>query len=61
MEWIMENKEWVFSGIGVFILSTIVTLMVRKSSNNQKQKVGNNSTGIQVGRDLKIGEKDGKK
>ena len=61
MEWIMDNKEWVFSGVGVFILSTIITLMFRKSTVNQNQKVGNNSTGIQVGRDLKVGDTDGKK
>ena len=57
----MDNKEWVFSGVGVFILSTIITLMFRKSTVNQNQKVGNNSTGIQVGRDLKVGDTDGKK
>lgn len=27
MEWITENKEWVFSGIGVFIFVSIASLM----------------------------------
>lgn len=44
------NYEWIFSGIGVFIISL---LLIRKSKG-QKQKVGNNSFGIQAGRDAKI-------
>jgi hypothetical protein len=45
-----DNYEWVFSGIGVFIISLF---FIRKSTG-QKQKVGDNSNGIQAGRDVKI-------
>ncbi|SFD73996.1 hypothetical protein SAMN04489722_1241 [Algibacter lectus] len=44
------NYEWIFSGIGVFIISFFLI----KKSKAQKQKVGDNSTGIQAGRDVKI-------
>jgi hypothetical protein len=27
LEWIIENKEWVFSGIGIFILTIIMGLI----------------------------------
>lgn len=33
IEWIINNKEWVFSGIGVSILSIIITLFKKKSFN----------------------------
>ena len=45
-----NNYEWIFSGIGVFIIS----LFLLRKSKGQKQKVGNNSVGIQAGRDVKI-------
>ncbi len=34
IEWILDNKEWLFSGIGVFVLSTFVWFMKRNSSNS---------------------------
>jgi len=41
MEWIVNNKEWVFSGIGVFILSIIFSLILSKKKNSKE-----NSTNI---------------
>jgi hypothetical protein len=63
MNWVIENKEWVFSGIGVFIISFIATLILKSRYNKQSQKLGNQSTGIQVGGDISIkyGDLDGKK
>lgn len=61
MDWLIANKEWVFSGVGLFVISTISTLFVKTKNKNQVQKVGNNSTAIQVGRDLKIGDTNDKK
>ncbi|WP_431030139.1 hypothetical protein [Lysinibacillus sp. LZ02] len=61
MDWLIENKEWVFSGVGLFIISTIITLFTKTKNKKQVQKVGNNSTAIQVGRDFKVGETDDKK
>ena len=60
MECIINNKEWVFSGIGVFILGLIVTLLTKKNSNkiSQKQKSGNNSTNIQAGGNVVFNKKN---
>ena len=50
LDFFTNNYEWIFSGIGVFIISFFV---IRKSKE-QNQKVGSNSNGIQAGRDVKI-------
>ena len=52
MDWFFTNIEWIFSGIGVFILS----IFFIKNKNKQIQKSGDNSTNIQVGgnADIKI-------
>jgi len=53
MNWIIENKEWIFSGIGVFILAFILNLLFKKRKRNiMKQKSGSKSKNIQVGRDF---------
>jgi len=55
MEWLIENKEWVFSGIGVFALTLIVTVLRRKgNSYKQSQKGGDYSINIQSGKDTNI-------
>lgn len=54
MQWVIDNAEWIFSGIGVFILSGIVALIIKnKKTKNIKmtQKSGANSTNIQIGGD----------
>lgn len=43
MEWIIENKEWIFSGVGVSILTMIVNALF------QKWHKGNNDTVIKSG------------
>lgn len=53
MDWLMQNKDWVFSGIGVAILSLIGGLLF-KNRAGQKIKAGNNSTNIQGGKDVKV-------
>ena len=50
LEFLSNNYEWIFSGIGVFIISFFLI----KKSKGQKQKVGDISVGIQAGRDVKI-------
>jgi hypothetical protein len=57
MDFIKANIEWIFSGIGVFILSFFITRQIIKKKNI-KQKIGDNSTGIQVGGNFNIGVKD---
>jgi len=48
--WIAENKEWVFSGLGVAIITIVVSFLVRShnQSNSQRQSSGDHSTNIQM-------------
>lgn len=56
MNWLIENKEWIFSGIGIVLASFILKLFVgSKAKIDQNQTSGNNSTNIQVGNDINIG------
>lgn len=64
MEWIIDNKEWFFSGGGVFILGLIITFFSwlfrkkQKSDDNinvsMKQKGGKNSKNYQSNGDMTI-------
>ena len=64
MEWLTNNKEWFFSGVGVFILGLIITFFSwlfrkkQKSENNtnvsMKQKGGKNSKNYQSNGDMTI-------
>ena len=59
MQWIIDNKEWIFSGIGIFIISLIVGFFGKKQqTSKQIQKSGPNSTNYQAGGDIKIGDTD---
>ena len=61
INWLNSNKEWIFSGIGVAIISVVVTLFFKRShSKKQIQKSGNNSINIQVGDNLNIHTKETK-
>ncbi|QBQ54007.1 hypothetical protein E3U44_05395 [Nitrosococcus wardiae] len=55
LDYIMNNKEWIFSGIGVAVISWV---SFRKSSNTKMtQKSGDNSTNIQVGGSINVSNK----
>lgn len=57
MNWLIENKEWVFSGVGVFVLGLVITFLARRQkagSQKQTQKSGSNSTNYQAGGDINI-------
>lgn len=59
MQWLIDNKEWIFSGIGVFALSLIIGLIFRKKNSiNQHQKSGAHSRNYQAGGDMKIGKRN---
>ena len=61
MKWILENKEWLFSGLGIFIVSLVIGFFMKKSpSNKQIQKSGDNSTNFQASGDIKIGRNNDK-
>lgn len=49
-----DNVEWVFSGIGVSVL----TLFFVKNGANKKQRAGRNSNNYMADRDINIGKKD---
>ncbi|WP_424687935.1 hypothetical protein [Halarcobacter ebronensis] len=57
MEWILENKEWLFSGIAIAIPIAIIGWFISKKVIKQNQKSGDNSTNIQVGGNLEVGSK----
>lgn len=58
MQWLINNREWVFSGIGVFILTLIISfLFKKKSAISQIQQSGDNSTNYQAAQDINIGVK----
>ncbi len=57
MEWIVANKEWLFSGIAIAIPIAIMGWYFSSQGNKQAQKGGDNSTNIQIGGNLKIGGK----
>ncbi|WP_139460449.1 hypothetical protein [Aeromonas veronii] len=61
MEWVLENKEWLFSGVAITIPLAIIGWLFSGKINKQVQKGGDNSTNIQVGGDFKIGGKDNDK
>ena len=56
MEWIIENKEWLFSGIAIALPLSIVGWIISNRGDKQVHKGGKNSTNIQVGGDFKIGD-----
>ena len=59
LQFLEKNKEWLFSGAGVAVVILIVRLIFlrSKSSLSQEIKSGDNSTNIQVGRDINIRDK----
>jgi hypothetical protein len=57
MDWLFQNKEWLFSGIAVAIPIAVITWLFfsrLSPSRSQEQKGGHGSTNIQVGGDLNI-------
>lgn len=48
--WIIQNKEWIFSGIGVAIITLLSRVFIKNKANKinrQKIKSGDSSTNIQ--------------
>ncbi len=51
IEWLIKNKEWIFSGTGATIIGAIITILVGRKKNKKKkihQNI-NRSNAIQVG------------
>lgn len=51
--YILENKEWIFSGIGIFVITTVFLFIRHKKSSGhrikQVQKSGDSSVSVQIG------------
>tara|TARA_B110000196_G_scaffold96366_1_gene83453 strand:- start:4016 stop:4189 length:174 start_codon:yes stop_codon:yes gene_type:complete len=55
----IDNKEWLFSGVGVFAITVIISIITsKKRTIKQTQKSGSNSTNYQSSGDINIGSKD---
>lgn len=56
LKWIIDNMEWLFSGIGVTLLVAIMGFFIKKKNNTPSQKIksGKNSTNVQGGGDVKV-------
>lgn len=56
MEWIIANKDWLFSGIAIAVPLAVVGWLISSRKNKQIQKSGRNSINIQVGGNIKMDE-----
>ena len=58
---ILQNYEWIFGGIGVSLISgMLITFSRRRHTNVLNQKSGDNSVNIQIGK-YSQGESEKKK
>lgn len=56
MEWITENKDWLFSGVAIALPIAIIGWLISSRKHKQIQKGGDNSSNIQVGGSINIGK-----
>lgn len=55
-QYVVENKEWLFSGLGLLVLGGVIKLFKGSSTEkgfNQHASAKSGSTIIQAGRDIK--------
>lgn len=54
---VLNNKEWLFSGVGVLAISWVGRHFYKQRQTTSSQKIlsGNNSTNLQSGRDINFG------
>jgi len=57
--WLINNKEWFFSGGGIVLVSWIgrILFIRMQDSSTQTIRSGDNSKNVQAGRDVYIGTK----
>jgi len=57
--WVIDNKEWLFSGVGVVVVVWVGRLIFKKTfaSSTQTIRSGDSSTNVQAGRDVNIATK----
>lgn len=58
--WVLDNKTWLFSGVGVAVVGWAARLayLKRRASSTQSIRSGDSSTNIQAARDVNIGSKE---
>lgn len=61
MDWFIENREWLFSGVAIAIPLAIAGWAFSSKGQKQVQKGGKGSTNIQIGGSLNIEEKEQEK
>jgi hypothetical protein len=55
LTWVIDNKEWIFGGIGVAAIGWLFALFIRRQDGlSQRQRSGANSTNLQSGRDINL-------
>lgn len=55
--WIINNREWIFSGIGIAVPVAIAGWIFSSKKSKQVQRSGNNSTNIQIGGNITVNPK----
>jgi len=57
IDWVVNNKEWLFSGVGLVVLTWMGRLIYKKNfvSSSQTIRAGDSSTNIQAARDINVG------
>ncbi len=55
IEWLKANKEWVFSGVGIAIISAILGIIFRKRSKNGINIAKNGGVISNKARDINTG------
>ena len=56
LNYIAENKQWLFSGLGIVLLGWIIKFIFFRKKPTQVQKSGKDSISIQAGGDVNIGD-----
>jgi len=58
VDWIIANKEWLFSGIAIAVPLAIIGWLAASKKTKQIQKGGKKSTNIQVGGNVNINSRN---
>lgn len=63
MNWLMDNANWIFSGVGIVVFTGVgyvVKRILNREPQGQHQKAGSGSTAVQAGRDVHVGHSNDK-
>ena len=62
IDWLIANKEWVFSGIGVALVSIAFGFFSKKKKESESYEttlINDGNHNIQIGGSVKITQRDG--